>query len=66
VVGNIITYTPNSNQQGNDSCIIQIKDNENTTTNFTANWTGIDTIAPTTPDNANSTWTSGDVTVTLS
>lgn len=65
MVGDNITYTPNAGQQGSDTCTVQVKDNENSTVNFVATWNGIDTIAPVTTDNANSTWRSTDMTVTL-
>ena len=47
VVGDNITYTPNTSQAWSDSCIIQLKDNENSTVNITVSWEGIDTTAPT-------------------
>jgi len=34
ILWDIITYTPNVNQTGSDSCTIQIKDNENNITNI--------------------------------
>ncbi|MDD3263020.1 MAG: hypothetical protein PHR61_04175, partial [Candidatus Absconditabacteria bacterium] len=47
VVGDNIIYTPNANQVGSDTCTVQIRDNEGSTTSFTVTWNGIDTAAPT-------------------
>ncbi|HMS91455.1 MAG TPA: right-handed parallel beta-helix repeat-containing protein, partial [Candidatus Absconditabacterales bacterium] len=43
VTGDIITYTPDDNNSGTDSCTIQIKDNENSTHNIVVYREGIDT-----------------------
>jgi hypothetical protein len=61
-----ITYTPAMNKIGSDSCIIQVKDNENSTANIVI-WRGnIDTSAPTATV-AYTPWsmTSGDVVATI-
>jgi hypothetical protein len=46
VVWDIITYTPSPNKTWSDSCVVQIKDNENSTVNFTVTVDGIHTTAP--------------------
>jgi hypothetical protein len=67
VNGNNITYTPNQWELWNDLCVIKIKDNEWNMINITVGWWNIssDTTAPTTTDNANSTWRKTDLPVTL-
>ncbi len=42
-----LTYTPSANKTGSDSCVITIKDNENSTKDVTVTFSGIDTVAPT-------------------
>jgi hypothetical protein len=44
-VGDEISYTPNINQFGNDSCAIKIKDNENNTVNVIVYWENINTMS---------------------
>lgn len=46
IVGNTLTYTPNNNNAWNDTCVITIKDNENSTVDVTVTFNGIDTTAP--------------------
>ena len=47
MIGDTLTYTPNTSQIGSDTCIIQIKDNEDSTTNITVGREDIDTDSPT-------------------
>jgi len=64
VVGDNITYTPNTSHAWSDSCVIQLKDNENSTVNITASWNGIDTTAPTSaPTCTDSAYFSWSITV---
>ena len=44
---NILTYTPQANKQWNDTCVITIKDNENSTKDVTVTFNDIDTVPPT-------------------
>ena len=43
----MITYTPASGKSGTDSCVITIKDNENSAKDVTVSVSGIDTLGPT-------------------
>lgn len=65
VSGTGITYTPNTNQVGTDSCVIQVKDNENSTINISVYRWGIDTTPPTAaPTCTASQYFSGSLAIT--
>jgi len=46
IAWDIITYNPSPEQTWSDNCTIQIKDNENSTTNITITWVNINTSTP--------------------
>ena len=65
IVGNALTYIPSSNKEWSDTCVITIKDNENTTKDVTVTFDDIDTVPPIcTSWIANpGWWTSWEVTI---
>ena len=65
VNGNDITYTPDENYEWNDSCEIQVKDDEWSGKNIIIYWWWIDTKKPTCEINYISACTSGDVTLNM-
>ena len=69
--GNVITYTPNSSKTWTDSCVITIKDNENSTKEVTVSVSGIDTAWPSVTLTSNAVacqkwWTTYTITWTYS